>query len=735
MQLAVLISFSVQAQHTLSGIVTDSRSNEPLPQASLYLPELQRGLCAQSDGGFIFPDIPGGKLLLEISHLGYKTKFLNISVPCDSLIRIQLEPSVFYAKEVVVTGYRSQAPQETTFTIAQLTRAQLNEAGAFSIADALTSVPGVSQLTTGAGISKPVLRGLYGNRIQVNVNGLRFDNQQWQDEHGLGLSDIGIDRLEIIRGPVSVLYGSDALGGVINVIEERPAPVNSRSQDVNFRLYSNTYGMSLNYGYKKSSANEWKKIRAGFDSHGDYSDGKNNRILNSRFASYNLKAGWGKNKANSIHVVNVASSYSLFGFVFDSLSRKREDGRLSRSFDGPHHIVSYIQATSENTYFRDRKEIKFNIGATSNLRMEDEGGGGISLSMLLNSANALIQVIRPVGFFAEWVYGGSIFAQTNTNFGGRIIIPNALSGEASAFGYYKFHRDKWLLEGGIRYDKKLVETFATKSLNVTDNDSPTQEIIPFTRFYNAFNFSAGAARTLIDNLQVKLHASSGYRPGNLAELSSNGLHEGTLRWEIGMPNARIEQNLNVESSVLYTSSCWHVSASVYSNYFRNYIYLEPTGTEYYGFSVYHFQQTNANIRGMELSSGWRLPGIHTEWDISYSSIQADKSNGEPLPFIPANKITSMFRQKLPPMGKFQNVMIHAGSVYVFDQNRPAAFETSTKSYLLIQAGIQAQCGRYQLSLTGNNLLNKLYYDHLSRFKYYGIANMGRSIVFGLNFKF
>ncbi|HEY8934298.1 MAG TPA: TonB-dependent receptor [Cyclobacteriaceae bacterium] len=731
----MLATLPAKSQHSISGTVTDSKSNEGLLSASIFLPELNRGLCAQDGGKFKISLIPSGKQLIEISHLGYQTKFLYVNISHDSVIQVKLEPSFFYVREVVVTGTRSLAPGETTFNIAQLTRDQLNQIGAFSISDALTKIPGVSQLTTGVGISKPVIRGLYGNRIQVNVNGLRFDNQQWQDEHGLGLSDIGVDRIEIIRGPASVLYGSDAMGGVVNIIEERPASLNSQLNDFNMRVYSNTYGVSLNYGFKKSEKNRWRKFRAGLDNHADYSDGKNNRVLNSRFASYNVKAAWGKTNESSTHVFNIMASHSLFGFVFDSLSRKEKDNRLSRSFDGPHHIVSFIQAGSENTYFKNNNEIKFNIGATSNLRMEDEGGGGISLSMLLNSVNTLLQITRPVGSSGEWTYGGSMLFQSNTNFGGRIIIPDAFNGEASAFSYYKLHQRKWLLETGLRYDKKFIETFKTKSLNIPGNDSPTQEIVPFTKFYNAYNFSLGAAHNTTKNLCLKVNTSSGYRPGNLAELSSNGLHEGTMRWEIGMSNAKIEQNVNVEGSVIYTASSLQVSASVYNNYFHNFIYLAPTGTEYYGFNIYHFQQTNAIIQGGELSADWNLPATRADWNVSYSYIKAQKSNGEPLPFIPANKISSELKQTFQSSGRLSNAIIKVGAAYVFNQNRPAEFETSTKGYMLIHAGINVRWTRYNLSLVGNNLLNKNYYDHLSRFKYYGISNMGRSLVLGINFNF
>lgn len=722
------------AQHQLTGKILDGQTHAGLVGASIYFPELHRGVASSESGEFHISGLAHGKQLMQVSHVGYESFFMRIDLASDSSMQIVLKTSLIQMQEVIITGSQSQSPTETTFNVSQITREQMTQNGALSISDGVSRMPGVSQLTTGPGISKPVIRGLYGNRIQINVNGLRFDNQQWQDEHGLGLSDLGIDRVEVIRGPASVLYGSDAMGGVLNIIEEKPAPVNTEVKDFSTRLYSNTYGLSLNYGVKKSSENRWKKMRAGFDNHADYSDGNGNRVLNSRFASYNLKASWGRNKENSVHVFNLMASHSLFGFVFDSLSRKKDDGRLSRSFDGPHHIVSFAQASSENTYYKNKRKIKFNAGLISNLRLEDEGGGGISLAMLLNTINALGQITQPIGDNGEWTYGTSFMFQSNTNFGGRIIVPNAITGEASAFTFYKQHVNRWLLEGGLRYDRKFIGTFATSSLNVIGNDSPTQEILPFNNFYNAANFSVGAGYNFTEKLSIKFNGTTGYRPGNLAELSSNGLHEGTLRWEIGLPTAKIEQNLNLEGSLHYNTQLFRASASAYNNHFNNFLYLAPTGKEYYGFHIYHYEQTNATLQGGELMMEWNPFGSPVELSSSYSFIDAEKDDGSYLPFIPANKVMGEVKLHLKSSGAISSPVVRVGGNYFFDQSHPAHFETSTAGYFLLHAGATGQWKKISLSVVCNNLLNVNYYDHLSRFKYYGIANMGRNIVLGMNFK-
>lgn len=723
----------VFGQRTLSGVLTEVQTQKAISDVSIYFPELFRGTTTDMDGHFRIPGIPQGRVLVQFSHVGYETSFLHVSLKADTTLAIAITPSRIEMPEVVITGTQSQSPYETTYNIAQLTYPQLFASGALTITDGIAKLPGISQLTTGAGISKPVIRGLYGNRIQVNVNGIRFDNQQWQDEHGLGLSDMGIDRIEVIRGPASVLYGSDAMGGVLNIIDEKPAPENSKIQDLGVRLYANTYGLSANAGFRKSVKNRWRNFRIGLDNHADYSDGHGSRILNSRFATYNLKASWGVHKANSDHVLHLNASHSLFGFVFDSLFRKQEDARLSRSFDGPHHAVSFIQANTENTYFKQGKKIKFNVGLISNLRLEDEGGGGVSLAMLLNTINTLGQITQQVGKSGTWTYGTSALFQTNTNFGGRIIVPDAINGEFSLYSLYQHRLVRWLLEGGVRYDLKFVETYATNTLNIIGNDSPSQDILPFASVYHAGNFHLGVMYDLAPAITFKVNASTGYRPGNLAELSSNGLHEGTLRWEIGLPSARIEQNFNMEGTLSYQGKFLRAAISAYQNRFTNYFYLNGTGNEYYGFSIYRYEQSDARFRGGEATLDWNPLGSRLEFNASYSFIEAQKSNGDNLPFIPANKVTSEVRFHAGPFGEVNHPMLRIGGTYYADQHRPAEFETPTAGYLLLNAGISGAWRNVRIALACNNLWNKYYYDHLSRFKYYGIANMGRNIVLSMNF--
>jgi iron complex outermembrane recepter protein len=164
----------------------------------------------------------------------------------------------------------------TSRNISAITNTEMRERGAQTLSDALSGLPGVSQLTTGA-ISKPVIRGVYGNRILINVAGVKLQDQQWEDEHGLGLSDVGVERVELIKGPASLIFGSEAMGGVVHIIGESLPDPGTTKQDLNLKMFSNTYGVGLDYGFKKAAKNIFM-VRGGVESHADYSDGNGNRI-------------------------------------------------------------------------------------------------------------------------------------------------------------------------------------------------------------------------------------------------------------------------------------------------------------------------------------------------------------------------------------------------------------------------------------------------------------------------
>ncbi len=729
-------------QTTFNGSIKSESDSSLLSSAAIYIPELAIETRTDKNGEFRIDKIPKGYYFLQVDKFEFRTYstvvFINDSVSGKI---IYLKPGINKLDEIVVYGNQQDKRSETSNSIDVLDSKTMREMGAMNLSDGIAKLPGVNQLSTGAGISKPVIRGLFGNRIQTVLLGMRFDNQQWQDEHGLGLSDVGVDRIEIIKGASSLFYGSEAMGGVLNIINEKAAPLNKTISDFSTQVFSNTYGYAIDAGIRKTTNKTNWGIRIGTESHADYSDGNGTRILNSRFGGTLAKAFLGFKRKHWVSETNYLISQNNFGFLMDAYQLyDKQDNRFSRSFERPHHSVLMNMLTSQNTFFLRSSKFKINIGAHINNRQEQEGSGGISLNMLLQTYSAMFLWIKNFNPSTELSIGSQDQFQSNKNLGSRSIVPDANLGEFSIFAYLKKKAKFLVAEGGLRYDLKNIHTLPTNNLNSGSLSNPGSEVVPVNKTYNTVNGALGISAFDRKRFNLKLNFTTGYRGPNLAELSSNGLHEGSLRYEIGNVNLKIEQNLCADVYVEYYNKWMNLFASAYVNKFLNYIYLQPDSADYFGFKIYEYVQKDATIQGVEAGIKLHPPGLKMlQLNSSYSGIVGETKDHEYLPFIPAQKISNELRIQKDQLKKFKNTFVSLVYIYVFNQNSPNQFETKTKSYQLVNASIGTELSneknKFLISLSCNNILNEVYYDHLSRFKYFGIYNIGRSINLNLKFQF
>lgn len=637
--------------------------------------------------------------------------------------------------EIVVTGIRDESKTESSLNISGLNKSKIENSISYNLSDALTRIPGINQINTGNAISKPVIRGLYGNRILVLFSGLRFDNQQFQDEHGLGLSQIGIERAEVIKGPASILYGTDAIGGVINIIEETPINIGN-SLNLNIRGYSNTRGTLSDIGYSHSNVKTWFRIRGGIESNGDYADGNNFRVLNSRNTGKYLKAGFGimRKRWQQNNAYNYL--YNQYGFILDSLTKLYvNDNRWSRSMLGPHHNVELHTFSSQNTVRLKSSILKINAGFQSNQRAEDEGSGQISLNMHLLSLLENIKWEKKLSSHLLLITNQQFTYENNRNLGKRVLIPDAHLIEFNISAFLKYSHNHLTIEGGLGNNQKEIQTIKTRSLNSGDNNTPDTTILPFTKNRLATNAMLGLNYTM-QNITIKTCVASGNRAANLAELSSNGLHEGTYHVEIGNPDLQMEQNVNAEVGFDIHTTKLLVSTSSYFNRILNYIYLtkskEPA---WYGFDRYKYLQQNASIYGGELTVHYHVIK-KVEIGTSFSMTNAKLDDGNHLPFIPPYKLVSSVKYETILHGLIHHLEIEPEIVYSFAQDKPASYETATPKYMLynLNIGFITTFRHHTLSwhLSCRNMTNKTYSDHLSRLKYYGFYNQGVNLVLSMN---
>ncbi|HPE56579.1 MAG TPA: TonB-dependent receptor [Bacteroidales bacterium] len=714
--------------------ITDENTGQPLEYVTILSDQPKLLVISGADGK---ADISPFKGAAQITFrmIGYKTLTTSYGRLAERNFSVVLAPSVTSLDQVVISAYRDDISRTTGLHIEPLQKKEIEQLGAFNLTDAISSIPGVAQLSTGPGISKPVIRGLYGNRILVLFSGLRFDNQQWQDEHGLGLSSLGISKVEVIKGPLSILYGTEAMGGVINIIEEAASEQGTIETDAGVEFHSNTLGGLIQAGTAANKGNKWYRFRLGAENHADYSDGNGERVLNSRFNGYYLKGTYGFEKERWRSENHYDFSYNNFGFIFNDVRNFfNPDSRWSRSMAGPHHIVMLNILSSVNTIRLQHSTLKVNTGIQSNYRAEDEGGNALSLQMHLVTGEASLKWSKLLGNKTMLVLANNASVENNTNYGKRKIVPDAWMAEDAFSVYLKQQFNTVEFEYGMGAGFRFIKTLTTPTVNSEEKDIP-----PFAQWRGFTNALAGLNYTPFEKWTLKLNFSTGVRAPNLAELSSNGLHEGIYTYEIGDPNMKNEKNLSGDLGIIHEGRFWQLSTSVFLNHFFDYIYLDPTGEEWFGFPVYRYRQHNANIYGLEAVASI-TPAVVNGLKLSaaYSGLVGELANGEFLPWMPAQKITPEIRYGYSEKADW-SAYGFVNSDFVFTEDHVNPMEQNTPAYTLVNFGLgfefKAKKASYELNLTANNLLDEAYYDHLSRLKTYDILNMGRDISIHLKIKF
>lgn len=724
------ISCSVFSQSSLTGKILDNNSKEPLAEASIYIPKLEKGTSTNLEGEFQFNNLPEGSIQLLISSLGFATKTISINTPIKQPLIILLNPSAIEMESVIVSTPFHKLQSENVVRVERESMENLKKTGAVTLAEGITQIAGVESVTTGAGIGKPVIRGLSANRVLVYAQGVRLENQQFGDEHGLGVSSSGVESVEVIKGPASLLYGSDALGGVLYLNPEKYASMDSTVVDASVNYYSNSVGTEANVGLK-TSAEKWKYlVRGNYAAHSDYKTGNGLRVTNSRFEEKDLKAGIGYQD----------SKYKgdfRYNYNNTNAGIPEEIGVQSTSKDVifPYqHLDNHIASLS-NKIFLKNSSIDLRVGYLFNDRKEfEEGSSNPALEMHLETLNYDLKYNAPKWGLFETIFGVQGLFQTNKNFGEEQLIPDASIRDFGILGTTHVHLEKIDLQGGFRFDTRKITT----NENGTLGESGYFQAID--RDFSSYNGSLGIKFNIFKSLVTRINAASGFRAPNLAELSSNGVHEGTNRYEVGNSELKNEQNIQLDFSLEYRNEHFEVFGNAFYNKINQYIFIEPSDNFVEENRIFRYTQDDAKLYGGE--AGVHIHPHPIDWLHLESSLEVvigEREDAESLPLIPATSFTNTIRLELSQLKFITNNYSFLTVKTTASQNKISDFETPTNGYSLVNAGFGGTVFvnnlPLQLKISGNNLLNKNYISHLSRLKSDGIANMGRNISIGIQTSF
>jgi iron complex outermembrane receptor protein len=661
----------------------------------------------------------------------------------DTIVPVSLQ-------EVVVSTPFNESLQNNVIKVDKVNLNELGFLKSQSLSKALYNIPGISFITTGPGIQKPNIRGLSGNRVVTVFQNIRFENMQWGDEHGLEIHTSGISSIELIKGPMSVLYGSDAIGGVIYISPEKYLKENGLKVDIESLYNTNYSGITSSLGLN-TTINKFSLLaRASIIDNGDY-ENADGVVENTKFDMADLKFGIGFNSKGFESDLRLNFNSSTIGIPHEEHGDHDDhddDDHDDDDHDDEHEEEEESYQELENTVISWRNSLKFNkselqvtLGLSENLRKEfghheEEGHddhdddhddddhddheeheeGEAHIDMQLQTTSLDFKYLFPKSDKFEFILGGSILNQENTNFGEEELIPNAEKQDLGFYGISHVHLNKLDLMVGFRGDQR----------DITTNS--------FNKSYSSFTASFGLKKNLGGSSVLRLNYASGYRAPNLSELFADGVHHGTARYEIGNDMLSVEKTNQIDLSLQTYSDMVTLGIDVFYNFCNNHIFLNPTGSSIEGMPVYNYSQADSNISGIEVMMSGKTNLDWLTYNTSLEYLSGKLEDGGYLPLISPLTFKLDFDLDFNQAGTYE-----IGLLSKANQNDVSDFETSTESYSLVDIS-----GSYMLNMANNdlklfwsvsNLFDKEYVDHLSRLKTLNIHDMGRNISVGLKYSF
>lgn len=775
----VCISFAQQKNRTqLSGKVIDVKTGTPLPGASIILAESKVGTSADSTGSYTLNNVPFGHTLIEVSYAGYKSSVEHVDIkPGNNTKNFALTSSIVENEAVTITAVgNATSVRKAPIPITRVNKSELLATPSTNIIDAISRQPGISQLTTGPAISKPMIRGLGYNRLVVINDGVRQEGQQWGDEHGIEIDENSVSRVEIVKGPASLIYGSDALAGVVNIITTNPVPVNTIKANVlssyNTNNKQRSFFGSVGGNQNGFNWNGWGDITAA----ADYKNKYDGRVWNSKFNNKNVGGYVGYNGAWGFSHLIVSNFNQQLGIIegernpngsFIKALPNGLDGEPTKNdFNStdpfiPYQHIKHFKVIADNSFKAGSGRITLNLAWQRNQRQEfgnPDNPGEKSLYFDLKTINysTAYHFDDKKGWTTSIGIGG--MQQGNQNKGIEVLIPEYDLFDVGAFVYSQKTLGKSTFSGGIRFDNRSINS--KEFLEAGD--------IKFNAFKkNVSNVSGsvGVSYAATQNFLLKLNLARGFRAPSIPELASNGAHEGTNRYEYGDQNLKSETSWQGDLGFEISSEHVLFNASAFYNYINNFIFYRKLSGTNGGDSLvlvdqdripaFQFGQHTAHLAGFEALLDLHphpLDWLHWQNTVSYvrGTFKEPIEGVKNVPFIPATRLLSELKAELLQKGKsFRNLNLYVEVDHTFNQNKPfTAYdtETTTDDYTLLNAGITANVTSkdktlFSIYLLGNNLTDVAYQNHLSRLKYtdvnpvtgrQGVFNMGRNFSIKLN---
>jgi iron complex outermembrane receptor protein len=792
----ILILFNgVLAAQTIliQGTVRDADTERELPGSNMMVMGTGKGTVTDAHGNFQIEIQKGDQII--ISFLGFKSDTLTIQIPNDNL-EIFLKPSEQLLEEVAVTAIsRASLIKENPISVSTVSAKMIERSNESNLMDALSkSTPGLSTLKTGPNISKPFIRGMGFNRVLTVYDGVRQEGQQWGGEHGLEIDNYNIERAEVIKGPASLVYGSDALAGVVSFLPFIPKEDDGKIRGRLISEYQSNNGLIGN-GFRISQGGKhwvWM-LRGSYRLAKNYSNAVDGKVYNTGFDERNLSALLGFTGEHGHTYLNFTLYDNLQGIPDgsrDSLTRKFtkqvNEGDLddikgrpivsdadlnSYALSPLHQRIQHYRAYANSHYHAGKGDINAMLAFSQNIRREfnhpdfpDQAGTYLQL----NTINYNVRCNAPEFSGVEASAGVNGMFQNNklkdaTNF----PVPTYDLTDFGIFAVAKWKKEKWTVVGGARLDMRSIKTYdfySRQDANGFDREATSPDTVGATKQFSAakqsftgVSLSAGFTYQFDPAWSLKFNFSRGYRAPSISEIGANGLDAGAHIIYIGNKNFESEFSWQEDLGIFVNKDVYSASVSLFNKHIQNYIYLnqvtDASGqpiADAQGNRTFQYQQSSAQLYGLEATldlhpSSWKGFSWSNQLALCYGFNRKKEFEntgvmGEYLPFIPPPHVASSLNYewslKLPVFSS-----LHTSLEWDFTttQNQYLALfdtETRTPGFALtnFSLGLDSPSDkrtRWQWQFQVNNLFDIAYQSNLSRLKYFEYYTASTSGRYGI----
>jgi len=766
-----------QDSFQIKGLVISNNTQQPIEGANIIGENLFS--ISSAKGTFSINNVTEGTYTFTISHIGYASKTINIIVgPNMEELKIYLNEATTELKEIEILGKTKKRVIKESPIVSQLvTKEFLANNRENSLMQTLSKIPGVSTIKIGSGQSKPVIRGLGFNRVAVVQNGIKHEAQQWGNDHGLEIDQYGIENIQIVKGPASLVYGSDAIAGVVDIKPNKIPFENSFSGEVDLLGESNNDLLGISAGIKTRTHNWFYRGRLTYRDYGDYkvpTDQINYENYIFTLHKNNLRNTAGK-EANASFSIGYVSDHITSETTISNVNSKNgffanahglevrtssiDYDNSSRDIDLPYHKVNHFKITNTTSIDAEDHTFHIDLGFQNNIREEhseptphgymptppnSKERGFHKNTFSLNAKD----VFNP-NTKHKIVAGVNIEFQDNSINGWGFLIPEYTRFTVGAFAFNQFeiHSDLHLLTG-VRYDfgqiksKSYFDWFPSTINNTNGSTSYVYLQRAQDKTLNFGNVSASLGMSYsLKNTTFKINIGKSFRMPLPNELASDGVNYHMYRYEKGNLDLNPEESYQLDIDINHTSKDFSIGISPFINFFENFIYLNPTSNYYETLQIYEYTQNKVFRVGGELRASTNNIINNLQLDASveyvYSRQTSGLKEGFTIPFSPplSGLISAHYRFKNALFFKQPQLIVDYKIAAAQDEIVPP--EEQTDGYQIINMSLLTKINSFkakhplEVKFKLNNIFDTKYFDHTSFYRLIDVPEAGRNISIAL----